>query len=66
MYRFRNGQDNQLNIDFAYGGRLLSKHACLCIAAVGTSSAAWQWKVASVKYKPTLAQDEMPAVPVSD
>ncbi|KAL3136789.1 hypothetical protein ABBQ38_005502 [Trebouxia sp. C0009 RCD-2024] len=24
MYRFRNGQDNQLNIDFAYGGRLLS------------------------------------------
>lgn len=23
MYRFRNGQDRQLNIDFAYGGRLL-------------------------------------------
>ncbi|KAL0055190.1 hypothetical protein WJX82_008499 [Trebouxia sp. C0006] len=24
MYRFRNGQDRALNIDFAYGGRLLS------------------------------------------
>ncbi|DBA76052.1 TPA: hypothetical protein ACH3X1_009800 [Trebouxia sp. C0004] len=24
MYRFRNGQDSALNIDFAYGGRLLS------------------------------------------
>lgn len=27
MYRFRNGQGNQLNIDFAYGGSLLSKHS---------------------------------------
>ena len=27
MYRFRNGQYRQLNIDFAYGGRLLSKFA---------------------------------------
>jgi len=26
MYRFRNGQDRALNIDFAYGGRLLSKY----------------------------------------
>ncbi len=26
MYRFRNGQDSALNIDFAYGGRLLSKY----------------------------------------
>lgn len=29
MYRFRNGQRNQLNIDFAYGGRLLSKYSAL-------------------------------------
>ena len=27
MYRFRNGQDRQLNIDFAYGGRLLGQQA---------------------------------------
>ena len=25
LYRFRNGQDRALNIDFAYGGRLLSQ-----------------------------------------
>ena len=27
MYRFRNGQDRHLNIDFAYGGRLLGQSA---------------------------------------